>query len=94
MTDSLRDTVLARLDRESREDWAALVLGALDGPEALAAYLDTGAAAAPARVAAQSAAKEPAATPAFLKSITVEGFRGIGPMSGRWPHSRSRRVPA
>jgi recombinational DNA repair ATPase RecF len=82
MTETLRETVLARLD-EKTEDWAVLVLGALDGRDALAALLDPAAAGATAPKAdaapRRSAATVAAPDPVFLKSITVEGFRGVGP---------------
>ena len=86
LTDTLRDVVVARLGKDAGEDWGRLVLGAFDGREALAAQLDADAAAAatPARSAKKDARASSAATPdkpaaAYLKSITVEGFRGIGP---------------
>jgi energy-coupling factor transporter ATP-binding protein EcfA2 len=79
MTETLRETVLARLDKKA-DDWAALVLAALDGPPALAGLLEPGG--APAPETRRPAATVPAVAttdPVFLKSITVEGFRGIGP---------------
>jgi hypothetical protein len=75
-------------------DWYPLVMAALEGPDALAKQLDEGRAAsetAPGRPAGGPLG-QPVATPpgepappagppriAFLKAITVEGFRGIGP---------------
>ena len=81
-SDTLREIVRERLGSESGEPWSALVLGALEGAEALAAALDP-AAETPAKRPAgrtRSEAETPAVSaPAYLKSITVEGFRGIGP---------------
>src|SRR5215468_1053325 len=77
MDPGLRSIVRARLeaDRSVDEAWGPLVLAALDGPLGLEAQLQGGAA-APAAAAARSLA---AAGGAFLRSIAVEGFRGIGP---------------
>jgi energy-coupling factor transporter ATP-binding protein EcfA2 len=80
MTETLRETVLTRLDKKT-DDWAGLVLAALDGREALAALLEPAttpkAGAAPREAATLSSAAAP--DPVYLKSITVEGFRGVGP---------------
>ena len=81
MSDTLHEIVRERLAKEEDEDWPRLVMAALDGPAALGATLDPeaetpGAAAPPSGSAEASAA---GAAPAYLKSITVEGFRGIGP---------------
>lgn len=82
MSETLRDIVVTRLDKDADEDWAPLVLGAFDGDEALARAIDVDAEGArPARVLPKSTAAEPTAPPsaAYLKSISIEGFRGIGP---------------
>jgi recombinational DNA repair ATPase RecF len=79
MTETLRETVLARLETESKEDWAALVLAALDGSPALAELLEPARPRAPKQATAQPSAVAAVPDPVFLKSITVEGFRGIGP---------------
>src|SRR5688572_25216486 len=89
MTETLRETVLARL-ADKNEDWTALVLGALDGASALNALLEPQAVPARSRAASSESSKEEAAPdPVFLKSITAEGFRGIGPRQtltlSAWP---------
>ena len=93
MTDTtLRDLVLKRLDADTKpeDDWSALVLAALEGPDELDKLLDEGQS-SPDRPRAPAAddgrrrsRKSPRRAPqqpriAFLKTITVEGFRGIGP---------------
>src|SRR5262245_19219003 len=77
MDASLRSIVLARLEADSSVDpaWSPLVLGALEGPKGLEAELLGGAIAPTAAAAAASAI--PGA--AFLRAVSVEGFRGIGP---------------
>jgi len=75
---ALRDVVLKRLDADTKPEveWSALVLAALEGPNQLARLLDEGS-----REAARTAvpqAPSAKARIAFLRSITVEGFRGIG----------------
>ncbi|WP_244881027.1 AAA family ATPase [Tsukamurella pseudospumae] len=55
-----------------------LVAAALDGDDALAAQLGGGAA-PPQRPQLQEAPQSPPPLRAFIRSITVEGFRGIGP---------------
>ena len=85
---TLRDLVLARLEKDTgpEDDWAALVLAALEGPEELDQLLadGNGAAkkAAPNRAPTQDATapKKPPRT-AFLRRITAQGFRGIGPQA-------------
>jgi energy-coupling factor transporter ATP-binding protein EcfA2 len=74
----LRGIVLSRLEAEGSagEAWGTLVLAALEGIPGLEAEL-AGTAAAP-RVA-EAARATPGASGAFLQSIAVEGFRGIGP---------------
>jgi energy-coupling factor transporter ATP-binding protein EcfA2 len=81
MTETLRDIVRLRLEKEEETDWGVLVLAALEGESALAGLLDG---AAPRKPRGQAAVAPPAApaaptSVAYLKSITVEGFRGIGP---------------
>ncbi len=77
MDPALRSIVLARLEGDDSVDsaWSALVLGALEGDKGLEAEL-SGSALSP-RPAAPRASPAPAG--AFLRSIAVEGFRGIGP---------------
>jgi recombinational DNA repair ATPase RecF len=75
--DALLDVVLARLDAKPlREDAASLLLAAFDGEAALAAQLsgDSG-------LTAEKRPTGPAAEPAgaYLHSISVSGFRGVGP---------------
>jgi energy-coupling factor transporter ATP-binding protein EcfA2 len=77
MDPGLRNIVTSRLaaDASLEDAWGALVLGALAGRDGLEAEL-AGVAASPAREAV-SALPTPAG--AYLRSIVVEGFRGIGP---------------
>jgi recombinational DNA repair ATPase RecF len=77
MDPGLRSVVLSRLEADGAvgESWGALVLAALEGAPGLEAAL-SGSAALP-RGAEARAAAAPAG--AFLQSISVEGFRGIGP---------------
>jgi energy-coupling factor transporter ATP-binding protein EcfA2 len=77
MDGSLRDVVISQLDatQAAETDWAVLVLGALEGPAALAAELEGN---APAAVAATPAARSARPALAYLAAIRVEGFRGIG----------------
>jgi predicted ATPase len=77
MNDDLRHLVHHKLSAEGllEEDWSSLVLAACDGPDAVASLLlDAKAAAKPAAPAEQ---KQHAG--AYLASLTVQGFRGIGP---------------
>jgi recombinational DNA repair ATPase RecF len=73
----LHGRILDRLNRETpaRETWGTLVLGALEGAEALDSLLEQGPAPVPAKPAA---APQPKPAAAYLRSVTVEGFRGIG----------------
>jgi recombinational DNA repair ATPase RecF len=75
MDPGLRRVVSARLETDgaAADGWAALVLGALDGRDSLEAQLQ-GSALSPRALAAQASA----AAGAYLRSIAVEGFRGIG----------------
>ena len=77
MDPGLRAIVTARLEADSSVDasWSALVLGALEGDKGLEAELSGS---APAR-GAPSARTAATPTGAFLRSVAVEGFRGIGP---------------
>ena len=76
----LTTAVLARLSADPKADGERdmLVLAALDGPDALASYLDShGKPPRPEQAAPQPhSGREPLG--AYLKTITVEGFRGIG----------------
>ncbi len=77
MDEALLDVVLARLDRVPLEEEAAsLLLAACEGDGALTAELSGGQREGPGRDAARADA-EPAG--AYLQSITVAGFRGVGP---------------
>jgi DNA repair exonuclease SbcCD ATPase subunit len=78
--DRLKNTVLARADSdESLTEQARLVvLAALESPEDLSDALGgAGAAARPSNVTPPEPSSEPVG--AYLSSVTVEGFRGIGP---------------
>jgi recombinational DNA repair ATPase RecF len=79
---SFTSLILDRLiaDNQGDQAWADLVLGACDGPEALNAALEGDTAGRPARQSAQQENNDGPEPPgAYLRSITVEGFRGIGP---------------
>ncbi|HET7290961.1 MAG TPA: AAA family ATPase [Vicinamibacteria bacterium] len=77
MDPGIRSLVLSRLeaDDSAAAAWSGLVLSALGGKEPLEAELSGGSAAPP---AAAARVGQPLAG-AFLQSIVVEGFRGIGP---------------
>jgi recombinational DNA repair ATPase RecF len=77
MDTGIRSLVLSRLaaDDSASSPWSGLVLAALDGPAALEAALG-GVDPAP---AGDACGAKPALTGAFLRSVAVEGFRGIGP---------------
>jgi recombinational DNA repair ATPase RecF len=79
MDDALLSAVFERLAEDLLSPEAEeLLLAALDGDEALNGQLDAGSAHRYARSAsAGTAASEPVA--AYLRSVTVSGFRGIGP---------------
>jgi recombinational DNA repair ATPase RecF len=80
MTPELLRIVDRRLmvTRALDEAWSLLVLGACDGQASLAAALDGQAPRV--RRAIRAAEDQPAAHPgAYLESIGVEGFRGVGP---------------
>ena len=102
---TLRDLVLKRLDADTKpeDEWSALVLAALEGPDELERLLDEQAPEAPKALSPRARSAEtggegpavpgeplgeplgePPAEPAspriaFVRTITVEGFRGIGP---------------
>jgi recombinational DNA repair ATPase RecF len=77
MKPALRQTIEGRLEAEGSSDksWAGAVLAAFEGRDALDDFLSGGA------VTARPAVKEPNKRPAeaYLTSLSVEGFRGIGP---------------
>jgi ABC-type Mn2+/Zn2+ transport system ATPase subunit len=77
VNEDLKRLVHERLVAEGllTKNWSSLVLSACDGPEALEERLQNKKASAPVSANPQSA------TPAgaFLTSVTVQGFRGIGP---------------
>lgn len=79
--DRLKNDVLTRADEDASLSEAArlVVLAALEGPELLSEVL--GGAAPSARLTQRLTTTEPGTTPvgAYLASITVQGFRGIGP---------------
>jgi recombinational DNA repair ATPase RecF len=93
MTGSLRDRILARLEADVKAEspWDLLVLAALEGPQALEAALGqpersegSGDARHPERAQGSGGHAERAKPPkdlpgAYIKSIAVEGFRGVGP---------------
>jgi hypothetical protein len=76
MDPGLRRVVVARLEADGSlgDGWGDLVLGALEGRDGLEAQL-AGSSASPRPLTAQVS---PAPAGAFLRSIAVEGFRGIG----------------
>ena len=77
MDPGLRSVVTSRLEADAAVDeaWGVLVLGALEGRDGLEAEL-LGRRASPGQDAARALA---APAGAYLRSIAVEGFRGIGP---------------
>jgi recombinational DNA repair ATPase RecF len=76
MDPGLRRIVLARLEADGclGHAWSALVLGALGGSAGLEAQF-AGSSDAPGPLESEAS---PAPAGAFLRSVTVEGFRGIG----------------
>lgn len=79
MTTDLVTWIAKRITEEGLDDQAGLlILAALEGPESLEEYLESGGART--SVADAAADTEVAAEPigAFLRSIEVEGFRGVG----------------
>jgi recombinational DNA repair ATPase RecF len=81
MTGSLHDRILARLqaDPKAESPWDLYVLASLEGEEALAAALSEQRKPEKAGKAKEKEAPAPEPRGAYLKSIAVEGFRGIGP---------------
>jgi len=77
MDPGIRSLVLSRLEGDASVDaaWSGLVLAALEGQEPLEAELSGGTAG----VSAAATRTTPARAGAFLRSVAVEGFRGIGP---------------
>ena len=79
--DRLQNDVLARADQDASlsEQARLVVIAALESPEDLAEVL--GGADARAHLTTRLATPRPSQTPigAYLESITVQGFRGIGP---------------
>jgi recombinational DNA repair ATPase RecF len=77
MDPGIRSLVLSRLEADGSASgaWGGLVLAALEGQDSLEAEL-SGGAASPRAAAARTS---PNLVGAFLQSIAVEGFRGIGP---------------
>jgi len=83
---TLRDLVLARLEKDTGPDdeWSALVLAALEGPDDLGQLLADGNGAAQKSTPAKqerNPKKTQAPRTAFLRRITAQGFRGIGPQA-------------
>ena len=77
-TEHVLDRLIA--DNHGDEPWADLVLAACNGADALNAALDGHAAPRPVREGtAGQKDRSPEPPGAYLRSITVEGFRGIGP---------------
>jgi energy-coupling factor transporter ATP-binding protein EcfA2 len=78
MDDVLENIILGRLDADDKlaERTRALVLGACHGAEALDASLEG----KPSKSPKEAGAKAPSArNPAYIRSIEVQGFRGVGP---------------
>jgi DNA repair exonuclease SbcCD ATPase subunit len=83
---ALRELVLKRLDEAATKDedneWYPFVLAALEGTEELAKQIDDDRAETPPRglpaVKLPSGETKAAPRVAFLRTLTVEGFRGIG----------------
>jgi DNA repair exonuclease SbcCD ATPase subunit len=78
---AVSNSVLDRLIADDVGDtpWADLVLAACSGAEALKAALDGESPPRPARKGSRDETAVPEPPGAYLASITVEGFRGIGP---------------
>ena len=92
---TLRDLVLARLEKDTQpeDEWSALVLAALEGPGELAELLEGEGAANKAKTPTADTPKHPQdqapqieqppqkPRTAYLRKITAQGFRGIGPQA-------------
>ncbi len=80
MATDLENWVSRRIDEDdSLDDGPGLiVLAALEGESALDAYLDQGTSPEAAEGAPEAIGSAPEPPGTFLKSLTVEGFRGIG----------------
>jgi recombinational DNA repair ATPase RecF len=82
MDDLLLEIVFQRLDDVPLPDEPTnLLLAAFDGDDALTAQLSAGAPARLVKPVEPSGPSEPAPVGAYLRSLTVSGFRGIGPSS-------------
>lgn len=82
MTPDLQDRIINRLVETgvSNEPWALAIVAALDGEEQLTAFLDRATKVAPpASRTADAASKRVEPPGVYVSSITVEGFRGVGP---------------
>jgi ATPase involved in DNA repair len=78
MDDVLEGIILGRLDADDKlaERTRALVIGACHGADALDATLEGKAPRSPKKAGAKAAS---ARNPAYIRSIEVQGFRGVGP---------------
>ena len=84
MTPDLQNRVINRLAETGAADkpWALAIVAATEGEAQLTAYLERArnvATPAPRAIAAAAPSVEPPG--AYVSSITVEGFRGVGPAS-------------
>lgn len=79
-------------DPKPDSDRDLLVLAALDGPDALASYIDGSVQPArPEPQTKQAASREPIG--AYIKTLTIEGVRGVPSTSWRFTPSGSGRSP-
>jgi hypothetical protein len=81
MTPELHDRIIARLLDSGAVDhpWSDLIVAALEGEECLRAHLDGDPVAKPSPPAGPTGPKFVEPPGAYVSSITVEGFRGVGP---------------
>src|SRR5262245_57990250 len=81
MSSALHDRILARLqsDPEAESPWDLYVLASLQGEEALAAAFSEQKRSPKPHRKKETGEAAPEPLGAYLKSIAVEGFRGIGP---------------
>ena len=82
MTSTLAERVINRLTATgaATETWSLVVLAALEGHKQLDSYLDDGLkVAVPPVTPSQGNGTKPEPPGVYLASITVEGFRGVGP---------------